>query len=368
MLDGVASVNQPLVDYRQHDGNVIGAVQSRCELPRWGTQAWYRHWAGTYSVAAYLAKSLYIRIGDVTASAAARADRDRLAELKPYLSRRSAGGAFLIDAVKLLSVGYFSLALQSAMFFLVRLGRLGWALRNTLNGGLMSSVIEFDRRSFSMAPGALPGTTDKDTEITSQRLIASSFREKRVIRRFDFSIEPSPKERIVILVPSLNPAEIFAGIATAIDIGVKLAQRGQQVMFLATDLPIASRDRTLDFVADRAGVNKGPVLSHITLACGVTERTIAFNVDDRFLATAWWSAHLVRDILARRGFSNRKFYYLIQDFEPGFYPWGGEYAGALASYHLDFTPIFNSVPLQRYFESPGFDTKRRLGTYVSSLD
>ena len=68
VLGGISYVNKSLVDYRQHGRNVIGAIETGYDWPRIGTKAWYRHWAGTYAIAAYLAKSLYIRIGDVTAS------------------------------------------------------------------------------------------------------------------------------------------------------------------------------------------------------------------------------------------------------------------------------------------------------------
>jgi hypothetical protein len=173
----------------------------------------------------------------------------------------------------------------------------------------------------------------------------------------------------LILVPSLNPTEIFAGIATAIDIGIGIARRGQQVVFLATDLPIASRERSLDFVADRAGVAQKSALPRISLACGVTEKAIDFHAQDRFLATAWWSAHLIRGILAERQFANLRFYYLIQDFEPGFYPWGGEHAGALASYQFDFEPIFNSIPLKQYFEQMGLARQGNAAlTFHPSID
>ncbi|MGI9394525.1 MAG: glycosyltransferase [Boseongicola sp.] len=353
VLDGVGFVNQPLVDYRQHDRNVIGAVDSAREVPRIGTKAWYRHWASTYSVAAYLAKSLYLRVEEVAASKVAHPDQKRIKKLRPYLSRRSVGVEFLGDSFKFLATGNLDLARQSIMFFCVRLGRLGWALRNSLSDDLMSAIVEFDRRSFSMAPGAQPGTTDRSTDIESRSLVASSFRELRVARKFDFSMKRSIQKRIVILVPSLNPTEIFAGIATAIDIGVGLAQRGAQVLFLAVDLPIESRERTLNFIADRAGAPRFFALSRIKIACGVTDQVIEFHTEDRFLATAWWSAHLIRDILDQGEFLNAKFHYLIQDFEPGFYPWGGEYAGAYESYQFDFKPIFNSNSLRKYFEDLG---------------
>ncbi len=40
--------------------------------------------------------------------------------------------------------------------------------------------------------------------------------------------------------------------------------------------------------------------------------------------------------------------YLIQDFEPGFYPWGPQYAQAFSTYDAGFRPLVNSASLARY--------------------
>ncbi len=40
--------------------------------------------------------------------------------------------------------------------------------------------------------------------------------------------------------------------------------------------------------------------------------------------------------------------YLIQDFEPGFYPWGPLYAKAFSTYDAGFRPLVNSASLAKY--------------------
>jgi hypothetical protein len=40
---------------------------------------------------------------------------------------------------------------------------------------------------------------------------------------------------------------------------------------------------------------------------------------------------------------------LIQDYEPCFYPWGEEYAGAASTYRMNFIPIFNTDVLRDFF-------------------
>jgi len=151
----------------------------------------------------------------------------------------------------------------------------------------------------------------------------------------------------------LNPTEVFAGIATAVDVGVGLAERGYEVVFVATDLPIASRERTLDFMRQRGSEDHRDWMQRVEIKCGETDGTIALLSGDRFLATAWWTAYLANDLLKDYPFQASRFYYLIQDYEPGFYAWGGEYARARASYDFDFVPVFNSATLAEHFHETG---------------
>ena len=88
-----------------------------------------------------------------------------------------------------------------------------------------------------------------------------------------------------------------------------------------------------------------------------------------FLATAWWTAHLAKGLLEDQAFATRQFYYLIQDYEPGFYAWGAEYAGARESYDFDYVPIFNCQPLKAHFEALGHGAQNDVGlTFQPSID
>lgn len=87
------------------------------------------------------------------------------------------------------------------------------------------------------------------------------------------------------------------------------------------------------------------------------------------MATAWWTAHLAKSLLDDFPFKERRFYYLIQDFEPGFYAWGAEYAGARASYDFDYFPIFNCVPLRDHFGKRGLlKSEEAALTFRPSID
>lgn len=352
-LGGVSRTSARLVDYRQHALNVVGVVTPSKNKPRIGTRKWIEKTAGDYAVAAYLATSLSIRMDEVVASETGDPDRQALATLTPFLSPWALGARFLVDALRLAISGRLNDASRALEFALVRVGRQIWSSRQALRSGRLSALADFDRKLFSRAPGAIPvaavpPSTPKSSAVSFETLI-----DPRVRPRFLPIVVRGKRGRIVVLVPSLNPSEIFAGIATAIDLGLGLASRGHRVAFLATDLPVANSTRTFDFLSARVSGERRSTLDRVSIHCGVQSERLEFSRDDRFIATAWWSAHLVGAIQSAATFDTKKFFYLIQDFEPGFYPWGADYAQALASYKLDFTPIFNTVTLRDYFVENG---------------
>ena len=353
VLRGINRLNDPLVDYRQHSANVVGAVMSRRQTPRLLSRAWLRHWLGSYSVAVYLAKSLYLRMQEVEAAGTSKADTGRLAGLSPYLAPRAFGGRLIKDGLKWALRGRFFHARQSAMFGCVQLARMVWSLRRCLKSGTLQSLAAFDAKAFAQAPGSQPGAIAPESGRKTEVWDAKAMRDDRTLRSFGVAVQNRALKRIVILVPSLNPAEIFAGIATAIDIGLGLAARGHRVVFVATDLPIASRARTTTFIKERASKTGTHAQVSFEIFCGVTEPELVLSPNDQLLATAWWSAHIASGIIHEFGLNDQKFIYLIQDYEPGFYAWGPEFAAAEASYHLKHVPVFNSSPLRDFFRQNG---------------
>ena len=257
-----------------------------------------------------------------------------------------------MDAARLAAAGHARLATDSAMHGAVQAGRLAMALIPR-RAGTMEALGAFDRKLFALAPGVQPEAVAGAPGIASEVRSAESFADPRTFRRFDVSFSSSRPGRTVILVPTLNPQECFAGVATALDIGAGLAERGHEVVFVATDLPIGCRTRSAEFIERRGSGNARAWSHRVSLVCPRQDETVAFSANDTLLATAWWTAHLARDLIAEHPFTRRDFLYLIQDYEPGFYPWGRDYAAALESYGFDHRPIFNSAPLRDHFRARG---------------
>ncbi|MBW0158227.1 glycosyltransferase [Sedimentimonas flavescens] len=353
---GVVLIDAPLVDYRQHGANTVGAVSREpWRLPRFDN-VWLRRRATSYALARYLANSTYLRMAEAVASGRLADGSARIAPIRPYLRRLRGAGSFAADALRLTLRGQFTRARIASSFAVVHFGRAVWALRRTLDEGLDPALARFDERLYSLSPGVAPRAVEPAPAPTAHPL--KSYRELIDLRKSArwTPVFEAPGPAIVVLVPTLNPTEIFAGIVTALDIAIGLAERGLTVRLVATDLPMAAPAASRAFVLNRmsaAGQASGAA-ERISLHCGVQSASLPLHRGDRFLATAWWTAHVADRLIRQHGFLHHRFHYLIQDYEPNFYAWGPEYADALASYGLNFAPIFNTTLLRDYFQQEGF--------------
>lgn len=85
------------------------------------------------------------------------------------------------------------------------------------------------------------------------------------------------------------------------------------------------------------------------------------NECDHFIATHWITAHYVialREAQVACDFQPvTPFIYLIQDFEPGFYPWSSRYLLASATYTKpnETIAVFNTDLLREYVETTGYN-------------
>jgi O-antigen biosynthesis protein len=89
-------------------------------------------------------------------------------------------------------------------------------------------------------------------------------------------------------------------------------------------------------------------------------RLLVENESDHFVATHWITAYYIASLREFQAASGRApaspFVYLIQDFEPGFYPWSSRYLLASATYTKpnDTIAVFNTQLLKDYFEGQGY--------------
>jgi hypothetical protein len=149
-----------------------------------------------------------------------------------------------------------------------------------------------------------------------------------------------------VMQPILSPVSMTGGPNTIITLSYQLARDGVPVRIVTT-----RGNRETDRLWFRrhllalTGAAEYPASLQVVFA-GASEAPLPVGPSDVFLATHWTTAQQVKAVLPNMGV--KRFFYLIQDFEPGFHPWSSNYALALETYSLDFIPIINERMLSDY--------------------
>lgn len=166
-------------------------------------------------------------------------------------------------------------------------------------------------------------------------------------------------------VPTLRSSRTFAGVRTALKAACRLASLNGTGLQLISyeDLGKHSATEVRHLVSAEFGFD-GPV--HVF---DLTSLPAArFTDDDTWLVTLWGTAHTL-DLLARRERVDRaKVVYLVQDYEPLFYPASSRSMLARTTYHAGFVPLVNSRPLATYLASEETVTVPDSHVFAPELD
>jgi len=170
-------------------------------------------------------------------------------------------------------------------------------------------------------------------------------------------------QRLNLLLPALALRHVFGGIATALELFRELTGCESNIRIVLTDSLTFDALDNPDFVDWRiASLDEADCAGRQIIAAGDRYgHTLAVGQGDRFIATAWWTAVIAREIQKWQMCefaleATPRFLYLIQDYEPGFYPWSARYALADATYRDgdSIIALFNTAILRRYFEHEGY--------------
>jgi hypothetical protein len=169
--------------------------------------------------------------------------------------------------------------------------------------------------------------------------------------------------RLNLLIPGLSIQHVFGGISTALSFFETIGKGTENLRIIIID--------EMDFKLDN-----NPNYSHwnlcsledndipgftIIVAGDRQNRTLSVGENDRFIATAWWTAIIATNIQQWQFIhynlnKSIKFVYLIQDYEPGFYPWSSRYALAESTYHNtnQYIAVFNTGILKNFFDTENY--------------
>jgi hypothetical protein len=156
-----------------------------------------------------------------------------------------------------------------------------------------------------------------------------------------------------LVLDSFTSRQMFAGVRTALRAAARAADRhGRQLRIVLLKDPADDADDTTSQLAERIEADGGSS----TLVAGLQTSTptaplkTGFHADDLWVATYWTTAvALQRAVLAGITLPDRVLY-LVQDWEPGFLPWGVQHVLALNTYTAGFRIVVNSAPLALFLQ------------------
>lgn len=172
--------------------------------------------------------------------------------------------------------------------------------------------------------------------------------------------------RLNLIVPALSQRHVFGGIATALDFFKTLLPNNFDARIIITDEICFSHSDNNDYTDwNIIDLNDSDLRGKLIVCAGDRYgKSMTVRRKDIFIATAWWTAisaqklidHKKRFYEGNNLQSVEKFVYLIQDYEPGFYPWSSRYSLAESSYHLpSVLSVFNTNILKDFFLLNGHD-------------
>jgi hypothetical protein len=161
-------------------------------------------------------------------------------------------------------------------------------------------------------------------------------------------IDPTLRLRpsLNVLSSALTKEGMTGGPNTIINLAFRVAQQGVPVRMVTTvETCTIEPDWFRTHAAELVGSTKLPEIPIVSASKSDHPLSIGFN--DVFMATHWTTAQQLKRILPH--LCVQKFFYMLQEFEPSFYPWSSNYALALETFGLDFFPVFNEAILADFF-------------------
>lgn len=181
----------------------------------------------------------------------------------------------------------------------------------------------------------------------------------REVLRAPLRVSPMPGRRVNLIVPSVGEAATYAGIQTALDLFEAVAApEGLRRIISVKAVAAADLARLSGYSLIHGPLDPTDRRQIISLA-GPPDEAVPIRRDDVFIATHWRTAAYIMEIrrmqAATFGSAPTWFAYLIQDYEPGFYPWSAQHLLARMTYEDPSSTIavFNTTLLRDYFRAAG---------------
>jgi hypothetical protein len=170
-----------------------------------------------------------------------------------------------------------------------------------------------------------------------------------IFSRFPVFPSPERERRVTMLTDTISSGALFGGVGTGIVVAVLLAKKLGARLRIATRMEMRTPSN-FEMVIKAQGITWDENVEF--LQCSDTARPMPMGSDEIVLTTSWWgTASALRTIDAKRIF------YLIQEDERRFYPYGDERlwcSEVMNDARLRF--LVNTHTLHEYFGAEGFKT------------
>lgn len=154
--------------------------------------------------------------------------------------------------------------------------------------------------------------------------------------------------RINMFLPELQLGTFFGGYHSKISLITRLAERGVRTRLVLVDQAQVDHDQVARIIGAFPELELGLAQSEI-VAMGSRHEPLDIGPCDVLLATTWWSAYIVDDL--RKHLGRERFTYFIQEYEPFTFPLGTWYRAAEATYDFPHDALFSTEILENYFSS-----------------
>jgi beta-1,2-rhamnosyltransferase WsaF-like protein len=195
-----------------------------------------------------------------------------------------------------------------------------------------------------------------------RRLVEPPPPEAIVLHPYAIRRDDDKSLRLSLVLPSLSPERRFGGVATAIDLFLECGKRAKaELRFLLDDFDQSIDREHVERRARAVGVEPSSISY-----CRRSDHAqpIELRANDIFMAYNWWALLNLKPLVGaqERMFDaqRRPLLYLIQEYEPGFYPFSSThlYARAAFEQRAGVWAIFNSSQLLSFCHVQGHAFER----------
>jgi len=181
--------------------------------------------------------------------------------------------------------------------------------------------------------------------------------EDVVLHDYQVAFEASKQPRLSLVIPTIDTDKAFGGVMTAIEVFLEIGKQTRADLRIILDNRETSKDTSL--VEKRAGALGLEPKNIEILRRTQNTPIISIRRSDVFITFNWWiTLNLLPVLRSQKEHFQQSalpFLYLIQEYEPQFYPFSATHMLARSAFDRPWPcwGIFNSAELYAYFKSQG---------------